>query len=188
MSECDRALLARAGRFIRDVYAYTSELLRELPEEAVVIREVAESTMRFLRNPGNTYLAYYPVTPVYIIVVFFAQVVTYGPRELRARHAPRVTFIVLYESCKRLTDEEFRYVLAHEITHAAVEEDEATADMLASLLAARYPEHFAAPVTIDESGLRVVDMERLAAYYRERPRESMRRLLRCSLRLRPIRA
>ena len=188
MSECDRALLARAQRFIRDVYVYTSELLTELPEEAVVIREVAEAVVRFLRNPGNTYLAYYPATPVYIVVVFTAQVVTYGPRELRMPRAPRVTFIVLYESCKRLTDEELRYVLAHEITHAAVEDDEATADMLASLLAARYPERFAAPVTIDESGLRVVDAEKLGAYYRERPRESMRRLLRCSVRLRPVRA
>jgi len=188
MSECDRALLARARQLTYDVYVYTSELLTELPEEAVVIREAAEVVVRFLRNPGNTYLAYYPATPVYIIVVFFAQVVTYGPRELRMPRAPRVTFIVLYESCRRLTDEELRYVLAHEITHAAVEDDEATADMLASLLAARYPERFAAPVTVDESGLRVVDMERLAAYYRERPRESMRRLLRCSVRLKPVRA
>jgi hypothetical protein len=188
MSECDRALLAKARKLIRDVYLYVGELLTELPEEAIVMREVAEAVVRFLRNPGNTYLAYYPATPVYIIVVILAQVVTYGPRELRMRHAPKVTFIVLYESCKRLTDDELRYVLAHEVTHAAVEEDEALADMLASLLAARYPERFAAPMTVDESGLRVLNAERLGALYRERPRESMRMLLRCSVRLRPIRA
>jgi hypothetical protein len=99
-----------------------------------------------------------------------------------------VTFIVLYESCRRLTDAELRYVLAHEIAHAAVEDDEVTADLFASVLAARYPESFEVPVAVNERGLRVVDAVELEAYSRERPREFMRRLLRCSVRLRPVRA
>jgi hypothetical protein len=192
MSECDRALLARARALVHDVYFYANELLRELESELEggysPEREVAESVVRFLRNPGNVYLAYYPATPVYVVAVVFAQVVTYGPRELRAARAPQVTFIVLYEACKRLTDAELRYVLAHEIAHAAVEDDEVTADLLASMLASRYPERFEMPLTVDESGLRTVDAVKLEEYSRERPRDFMRRLLRCSLRLRPIRA
>jgi hypothetical protein len=99
-----------------------------------------------------------------------------------------VTFIVLYEACGRLTDAELRYVLAHEIAHAAVEDDEVTADLFASVLAARYPEHFEMPVTVDERGLRVVDAVGLEEYSRRHARDFMKRLLKCSLRLRPIRA
>jgi hypothetical protein len=192
MSECDRALLRRARQLIYDVYDFTERLLSELESELEggysPEREVAESVLRFLRNPENVYLAYYPVTPVFIIAVIFAQVATYGPRELRHARAPQVTFIILYEACKRLTDAELRYVLAHEVAHAAVEEDEVTADLFASVLAVRFPEHFAIPVMLDEGGLHTVDAAELGAYSRERPREFMRRLLRCSVRLRPVRA
>jgi hypothetical protein len=191
MSECDRAILARARLFIYDIYDFAERLLSELSSELGEAyspeREVAESVVRFLRNPGNVYLSYYPATPVYVVAVVFAQVVTYGPRELRRARAPQVTFIVLYESCKRLTDAELRYVIAHEVAHAAVEDDEVTADLFASVLAARYPERFEMPVAVDERGLRVVDAVELERFSRERPRDFMRRLLRCSVRLRPVR-
>jgi hypothetical protein len=191
MSECDRALLMRARQLIYDVYDFAEKLLSELSLELGEAyspeREIAEAVLRFLRNPVNTYLAYYPVTPVYVVAVVFAQVATYGPRERYRAPGLRVTFIVLYEVCKRLTDAELRYVLAHEIAHAAIEEDEVAADLFASALAARYPEHFEIPVTVDETGLRVVDAAELERFSRERPREFMRRLLSCSVRLRPIR-
>jgi len=192
MGECDRVLLMRARRLVEDVYLYADELLRELEAELgegySPEREVAESVVRFIENPVNVYLSYYPVTPVYIVVPLFAQVMTYGPRVPRRARAPRITFIVLYEVCKHLTDAELRYVLAHELAHAATEDDEVAADLFASVLAVRFPERFEMPLAADERGLRVVDAAKLEAYSREHPRRFMRRLLRCSVRLRPLRA
>jgi len=187
MSECDRALLYRARALMEDVYVHARELLAELPEGEVAVREVAEGVVRFLEDPRDVYLSYYPATPVHAVVTVAAQVVTYGPRELRVPRAPRVTFIVLYEVTRRLSDAELRYVLAHEAAHAASEGDEVSAELLASVLAARFPELFEMPLALGGAGLRAVDAVELERFSREHPREFMRRLLRCSLRLRPVR-
>ena len=187
MSECDRALLYRARVLARDVYLYVNELLARLPEGEVAVREVAEDVLRLLENPRNVYLAHYPVTPAFFIGFVLAYAFVLRPRGARVARREKVVFIVLFEPCRQLSDAELRYVLAHELVHASTHEEEVSADLLANVLVIHFPEHFAPP---DEGRLRVVrqvDMLKLERLVEERPLYLARRLLRCSLRLRPVR-
>ena len=187
MSECDRVLLHRALRLTKDVYFYVSELLAGLPEGEVAVREVAEDVLRLLKSPRDVYLSYYPVTPYHVLGVHMADTIVFVPRARPLRALGKVTFIVLYEPCRFLSDAELRYVLVHELAHASTHREELSPTLLADVLVIHFPEYFAELWEVRQRGAREVHFEELRAWAEERPERFARDLLACSVRLRPVR-
>lgn len=189
--ECDRALLARAQANVPFVYSRLWELARMPGLERSELGRIAERVIRLLDNPRGVYLAYYPAAPELPfrgVALGYCFSFELAPR--RGGPPRRLTYIVLFQPCKVVSDPELRYVLAHELAHAAGCEDEAWAGTLADVLAIHFPAWFAQPAgsaSLLEPWARFVDAGDVQALARERPREFHEILARCRAELKPVR-
>lgn len=188
--ECDRELLARAKANIPFVYSRLWELVKAAGYARSELERLAERVIKLLDDPRGVYLAYYPVAPQRLLWVALGYCFSFELVPRRGGPPRRLTYIVLFQPCKVVSDPELRYVLAHELVHAAGCEDEVWAYTLADVLAVHFPAWFAKPAT-DAARLdpwaRFVDAEKIQKLARERPAEFHEALSRCRTALEPVR-
>ena len=194
--ECDRLLLSKAQRLAGDVRRALLRLLeapgRALPER---LREVAERVVRLLDDPRGVYLAYYPVTPaVRHLVTDVAVGYCFSFEQAFPGGGRRLTYVVLFPPCRVATSPELRYVLAHELAHAAGYEDEHDAGLLAHALERHFPRDFEdvsllLPFRflerVEAGEEELVPLEEFARWVEAEPAEFHEALLRCREGLRP---
>jgi hypothetical protein len=191
--ECDRALLARAQANAPEVHRRLELLLelaravpRALPGRLV---EVAESAARLLENPKGVYLAYYPVAPGTVVRGKALSVRLAGCAFIFTDFR-LVALIIFYPPSRLTSDPELRYVLAHELAHAAGYEDEEDANLLADTLTSLFPRTFTNPARCAQEyaskGEPVADWPDFNDWVRRHLREFHDSLFRCCEELKPV--
>jgi len=141
-ARCDRALLARVRANAQPLRARLLELAARAPEGWRSAARIALDAARLLEARGIL-VAYYPVTPVRveagrIAAVSLARYYFFGFAPSRSRRV-----IVFFPASGRALDPELRYILAHELAHAAGYHGEEEAYLLADALATMFPSDFA---------------------------------------------
>jgi hypothetical protein len=193
--ECDRALLARAQACAPAVYWKLRELLGLLPARERRLRRVAEDVIRLLEEPEGVHLAYYPAAPVirFAGAVIDVSVALCFHYDLEAGRGGRRTlhYIAFFPPAKLASDPELRYILAHELAHAAGYRGEEPAARLADELAARFPSQLWKPTLCAHDYARrgaegAVDLSEFARWIDERPAEFREALSSCCEELKPV--